>query len=128
MGARLLVVPAHQIEIGQGERDHADAGRGDVGHELALLVRRQRRELGEVADGHPPTPAGPQRLGHDVPDVQVLGLVGEVDVEVGVDAEGDGQPEDDAHVLGAVRVVVGTAADEVGAHRERAPQQPLRAG
>ena len=59
----------------------------------------------------------------DLADVQVLRLVEKVDVEVGVDVEGLRQREDDVDVLLRVGVVVGDAADEVGAPGQRAPEQ-----
>src|SRR5205823_1356798 len=72
-------------------------------------------------------PTGVNRLGRDLAHEQVIRIVEEVHVEVGVHAEGGGQSEYDADMLDAVAVVVRAAADEVGAQRERAAQQPLGA-
>ena len=68
-----------------------------------------------MADDHTTLPAGAHRVLDDLPDVQVLGLVEEVHVEVGVDVEGARQREHDFDVLLRVGVVVGAAAHEVGA-------------
>ena len=91
-------------------------------------MHRQGGQLGEVPHGNPPLPAGALRPLDDLADVQVLGLVEEVHVKVGVHVEGFGQPEDDRDVLGRVGVVVGAAADEVAAHLQSLAQEPLGAG
>ena len=67
-------------------------------------------------------------MGGDVAHVQVLRLVGEIGVEVGVHAEGGGEREHDADVLEAVAVVVRATADQVGAHGEGPAQEALGAG
>ena len=52
---------------------------------------------------HPPLPAVANRLLCDVTDVQVLRLVEEIHVEVGVHAEFPGQPKDDVDLREARR-------------------------
>jgi hypothetical protein len=66
-------------------------------------------------------------MGGDLAHVQVTRLVGEVDVEVDVHAEGGGQREHDPDVLETVAVVVRAAAHEIGAHRQSPAQQAFGA-
>src|SRR5206468_6470519 len=120
-----VVAPAHEVEIGQRKADHTDASGGELRDQRSLLGAGQRRQLGQVAGRDTALPAGANRLAHDLAHVQVLGLVAEIDVEVGVDPELGGQCEDDLDVAARVGVVVRAAADEVGAHLEGAAEQGL---
>ena len=100
----------------------------DLRDDLVLPRRRQRAELGDMSHRHLALPAVAHRLLGDVPHVEVLGLVGEVHVEVGNDAELRREPEHDVDLGARVAVVVRAAADEVGALAQRAREQGLRAG
>ena len=91
--------------------------------------RRQGAELGDVSHRDPALPAVAHRLLGDIPHVEVLGLVGEVDVEVSV---GRRTPRARGNTMSTcatrVGVVVRAAADEVGALAQRAREQRFRAG
>ena len=100
---------------------------GELADQRRLLGGGQRRHLGQVADRDAPLPADSLGLANDLAHVQVLGLVAEVDVEVRVDSELAREREHDLDVPPRVGVVVGAAADEVGAHLEGATEQRLGA-
>ena len=75
-----------------------------------------------------PLPAPAHGLLGDVEHVHVLGLVEEVDVEVHVDVELPREAKHDVDLGVGVRVVVGAAADQIGAVREGLLEQRLGSG
>src|SRR5262249_61265570 len=78
-----------------------------------------------MADRDTSLPAGLDGLANDLADVQMLRLVTEIDVKIYVHPKLGGEREDDRDVPARVGVVVRAAADELGAHAERPPQQRL---
>src|SRR5215470_18762793 len=54
-----LVATSHQVEIGQRQTDHADPRGRQLRDQGLLLGSRQRRQLGQMADGDPALPARP---------------------------------------------------------------------
>ena len=110
----VVALAAHQIEVGQRQHRDRDAGIGHAPRQQREFGRRQRRELGHVADHHPAAaPVLPGQLAHQR-NVERLAAVADIEMNVDLGVEFARQLEDPADLPGMIGIVARRAADRPG--------------
>ena len=110
----VVLVPAHQVEIGGRQDRHRDTDVGEAPGDALELRNLQSRELGHVTHGDAPAVAVLLGAVAHVLDGHALGRVAEVEVHVDVDVELARHLEEPVDLPRRVAVGVGRAARRHG--------------
>lgn len=117
-----------QVQVGCRQAHHADASVANPLNNLALWVWRYGAQAGQVPDTHAALVAFLNRLACQVVNAHVFGVVGKILVEVDVLAVTLGQAEHVVDMFLRRDIVVGNAADHIGAFFHGLDHHRLHAG
>ena len=115
----VLVLPAHQIEIGRGQHCQRHARIRQTLRHGVECRQREARCLGDVADGDPAAILEFLRAPADVIEIHAIGRRAEIQMHVDVDVVVARQLEDAVDLAGRIAVGIGRAADHAAAAVER---------
>ena len=124
----VLVLPAHQIEIGRGQHGQRHARICQALRHGVECRQREARSLGDMADTDPAAALEFLCAPAEVIEIHALGRRAEIQVHVDVDVVVARQLEDAVDPAGRIAVGIGRAADHAAAAVERRDHELVGAG
>ena len=124
----VVLVPAHEEEVGRRQNGDPDPGIGEPPGEGREILRRHRRQLCHMADDDPPAAAILLGQLADEVNIHVLGRIADIEMNVDVDIEFASELEDPPDLAGMIGVIARRAADRLGAALQCRDQQLVGAG
>ena len=123
----VIMIASHEKKIGRRQHGHRHAGIGEAFGNCGKPLGPDRRQFGDVTDGHAPAPARSLRAATDLVEIHPRRIDVEIEMKVDIAVELPRNREDARDLPVRIAVGIGTAADEVCALFARRDEKLLGA-